>query len=126
MQVSRATENRATEIAEISRGLKALAREIGCPIVALSQLNRSLEQRQDKTPMMSDLRESGAIEQDADLIMFVYREDVYRKDADKQGDAEIIVGKHRNGPMGRVELSFVGEYTDFQNPAPKFREGEVE
>ena len=120
MQTGQSTENRAVEVANITRALKIIAREARVPVVVLSQLNRGLEQRPNKRPIMSDLRESGAIEQDADVILFIYRDEVYNEDSPEKGTAEIIVAKQRNGPIGTVRLTFLGEYTRFENYTPAF------
>ena len=118
MQVAGSSENRTTEISEISRSLKAMAKELNVPVIAISQLNRSLEQRQDKRPVMSDLRESGALEQDADLIVFIYRDVVYDENTEDKYKAEIIIAKQRNGPIGKIILTFLGQYTKFEKYIP--------
>jgi replicative DNA helicase len=119
MQVPGSNENRTTEISNISRSLKSLARELNVPVIALSQLNRSVEQRPDKVPMMSDLRESGAIEQDADLILFIYRDEVYNKETERKNEADIIIAKHRNGELGKFTLTFLGQFSRFENYIPE-------
>ena len=117
MSTPRRAENRQVEVAELSRGLKILARELDCPVVALSQLNRQLEYRQDKRPMLADLRESGSIEQDADVVLFIYRDEAYNPDSDQRGVVEVIVAKHRNGPTGSARLAFLDHYVKFANMA---------
>lgn len=126
MQIKGGTgENRTAEISEISRSLKSLAKELEVPVIALSQLNRSLEQRPDKRPIMSDLRESGAIEQDADLIVFIYRDEVYNPESPDKGTAEILIRKQRNGPIGSCRVSFLGQYTRFENYTPDYYSGDM-
>jgi replicative DNA helicase len=117
MSSPRRSENRQVEVSELSRGLKILARELDCPVMALSQLNRQLEYRQDKRPMLADLRESGSIEQDADVVMFIYRDEAYNPESDQRGVVELIVAKHRNGPTGMARLAFLDHFVKFANMA---------
>ena len=124
MSSTRRSENRVQEISEISRGLKGLARELNIPVLALSQLSRAVESRQDKRPILSDLRESGSIEQDADVVLFIYREEMYVEETDRQNIADIIVSKHRNGPTGMVSLFFRKELTQFRDLEMKREEFE--
>jgi replicative DNA helicase len=117
MSSPRRSENRQVEVSELSRGLKILARELDCPVMALSQLTRQLEYRQDKRPMLADLRESGSLEQDSDVVIFLYRDEIYNPESDQRGTAEIIVSKHRNGPTGVTRLAFLDHFTKFANMA---------
>ena len=123
MRTDHRVNNRAEQVGQLSRGLKILARELDVPVIALSQLNRGVEARSDKVPLLSDLRESGSIEQDADLVMFIYRDDYYDEDSERQGEADLIIAKHRNGAVGKVTLTFQPEYPKFSNMASPDRYG---